>query len=150
MTDSLLEFMRTGRLGDITLGMSPIELQAHWGKPNDISVDGRIWQYGSSEGVNIQLPIIDNRVAGIWIYFWAGTDTDAIPSGILAGDWGVHALASVAEFTDFLDANGLEWSHYEPLTFDDQSCIALRSNVQCSWSHDPGPELEKIMITEAA
>ncbi len=86
MSDTLLEFLRSGALGMIRLGMSSEELRAQLGDPDDIAAREQIWLFGSQVSVNIQVPLVDDHVHGIWVYFLGREDVSKIPQLLDAGE----------------------------------------------------------------
>ncbi|HEY4262997.1 MAG TPA: hypothetical protein VGM98_22745 [Schlesneria sp.] len=148
--DSLIEFLRSGTLCNMRLGMSTAELRQQFGGPDDIAINGQIWLYGSQGSVNIQIQLADNAVHGIGIYFWGNTDLNAIPTGLVSGDWRIDGRTTIEEFIALMDAEALDWTILETLTFDEQTCIRLQSGVHCLWSHDLELHLQKILITASS
>lgn len=146
--DSLLDFLRGGILGPIQLGMPTTDLRKEFGDPDDVSIDERIWLYGSQGSVNIQIAFYNNQVSGVSIYFLGLSDVSRIPTALIASQWTITGRARVKEFTDRMDGEEIEWRILEELTFDEQLCVALRSGVLCLWSNVPESEkLQKIILT---
>jgi len=148
--DFLLEFMRTGMLGTIRLGMSSDELRDVLGAPDDVGCqrkDDSLWLYGS-QASGIQIPLANHRVTGIWVYFWGVHKIDSLPVILSAKNWQITGHTTIGEFTEIMNSQNINWKTYEPLTFDTQTCIVLQSDVSIVWSHDGVKGLEKIMLTK--
>jgi len=155
--DSLLEFLKSGTLATIRLGMSAGELIAALGNPDDVgcqraedSADDSIWLFGSQGSNNLQVPLLDKRVIGIWLYLWGVHDVRTLPSVFSAANWQINGRTGIDDFRRLLDAEDINWRTHAPLTFDTQTCIVLESNVQAIWAHDGHDGLEKIMLTEGS
>jgi hypothetical protein len=157
MVDSLLEFLRSGSLATIRLGMSVDELLAKLGTPDDVgypraknSADDSIWLYGSQGSNNLQVPLLDKRVTGIWLYMWGVHDVRSLPSLLSAANWQINGRTNIEKFTRVLDSERIGWKIHAPLTFATQTCILFKSNVHAIWAHDGHKGLEKIMLTEGS
>jgi len=96
---------------------------------------------------NVQLPFVADRIQGVWVYFWGSTNIDLTPTSLNAASWTINGQSTVDDLTRLLDANSVSWRVHDPLTFVDQTCILLQSNVHCLWSHDNVTELQKILLT---
>jgi hypothetical protein len=148
--DFLLEFLRTGMLGTIRLGMSSDELRDVLGEPNDVGYqrkDDLIWLFGSQTS-GIQIPLANNRVTGIWVNLRGVHKIDSIPVILSPTNWQITGHTTIEEFTEIMNAENIKWKTYKPLTFDTQTCIVLQSDVHVVWAHDGAEGLEKIMLTE--
>lgn len=147
MTDTLLDFLRTGEFDGLRAGQ-PLDVVRHVvGKPDDVTTSGDLWLYGDQSGVNIQLPVRDDRIAGIWLYFRGLTNTDALPRCFSAQTWTINGQTGLDEFTEQLTMSNIEWRIHGSLTFSDQTCVLTQSNVHCLWSNDGRTHLEKILFT---
>lgn len=146
--DSLLQFLRDGVLGAIRLGMSSEELRREIGEPTDVSTDGTVWLFGAQSSTNLQIPFADDRVYGIWLYFWGSANTSCIPKVLRPGEWSLNGRSSISEFINLMDAEKIGWKVHDELTFEDQTCVVLQSGVECLWTRSPETELQKIMLTE--
>jgi len=141
----------------IRLGMSADELLAALGKPDDVgcqratdAADVSIWLYGSQGANNLQVPLLEKRVIGIWLYLWGSTDVCTLPLVFSAKDWTIDGRTTIPEFKRLLDAEDIKWRTHAPLTFNTQTCILVESNVHAIWTHDEHETLEKIMLTEGS
>lgn len=149
--DSLLDFLRGGILGPIQLGMPTTDLLKLLGDPDDVSIDGRIWLYGSQGSVNIQISFDNNQINAVSVFFWGLSDVSRIPAVLTASKCTIAGCSRLKEFTDRMDREEIEWRILEELTFDEQLCIELRSGVLCLWSNVAESEkLQKIILTADA
>jgi hypothetical protein len=134
---SLLEFLRTGQLGPVRLGMDREALRAALGEPELTGGTSRkyprpsIWKYGSMEF------FFPPQGEGLWMIF-----TDDFP---LAGGAGLHLEPgwlrgglSLAEARAHLDAAGLPYTLGEP-AFDAVK-LTLGSGVVLHFSLEPESE----------
>lgn len=147
MSDSLLEFLRTGKLGPLWAGMSASELDRALGAPNAKATGGQLLLYGCEGIANVQVPLVDQQVTGIWVYFWGEADVSSIPAVLGAKDWKVNGRTTIAEYTRLMDAEGIAWRRLATLSFEDQTCIMHPSGVHSLWSHDPTVQLQKILLS---
>jgi len=99
---TLREFLETGRLGDIRLGMTRAEAQALLGPPEDISLTkDAVWKYGS-----LQLYFHENRLWLIALYFpW---DELRLPNAFEAVGYLPSRATTLQEFRKFLAESGSE------------------------------------------
>ena len=118
------------------------------GEPDDVSTPDDLWLFGDQGDVNLQLPFVDDRVHGIWLCFWGSTDTNSMPDCLNAPSWTISGQTDIGDFTAQLTACSTQWRIHELLTFDDQTCLLLESNVHCLWSHNGESALQKIMLTD--
>ncbi|MEM1370055.1 MAG: hypothetical protein AAGG02_19035 [Cyanobacteria bacterium P01_H01_bin.15] len=123
-------------------------VQSLIGEPEDVGESDDILLFGGQGDANLQLTFVDDRVHGIWIYFWGSTDTHSIPDCLDAPSWTINGQTSIDELTEKLSEASTQWRIHKPLTFDDQTCVLVESNVLCLWSHDGKCTLQKIMLID--
>lgn len=150
VTDTLLNFLLTGELGDLRTAMTRDAVRTVLGEPDEIATTADIWLFGDQGNTNLQLSFVDDRVHGIWLYFWGSTDTTSIPDCLNASSWTINGQTSIDQLTDQLTVCSAQWRMHEPLSFDGQTCILVESNVHCLWSYDNESTLEKIMLTDGS
>lgn len=150
MSDTLVEFLRTGTLGPLRIGMSVSELHSALGAPDARATRGQLLLFGDESVANVQIPLTNQRVVGIWLYFWGETDTTSIPTVLGAYDWKVNGRTTVEEYTRLMDAECIPWRRLASQSFEDQTCIVHPSGAHTLWSHDPINALHKILVSSDA
>lgn len=155
MRDSLLELFRTGILWPVHLGMSIDEILTELGQPNSISHQSAgashqpsIWLFGSPSANNLQLFIQDEQIKGFGLYLWGLLDTQSLPPIFSAENWQITGQTTVKEFTHLLNMENIKWVIHKPLTFDQQICVLVQSQVHVLWSLETHDGIEKIILWE--
>src|SRR5437588_3306016 len=107
---TLREFLSSGTLGAIKMGMRPQMVEQLWGPPDDRSVQRHpteILRYGSLELVFKTVPDTDDmRLVAVAIYF--GRPDQQLPAGAGFEDRSLTDTTTEAEFRDFAAAAALE------------------------------------------
>lgn len=155
MHDSLLEFLRTGILSSIHLGMTTNDVLAKLGQPNDVSYQNNakpskpsIWRFGSPRLNNLQLFIQDGQIKGVGLYLWGCRDIQSLPSALLAKNWQITGHTTFEEFTHLLNTKDIKWTIDESFTFEGQVCVLAQSNAHAFWTHGEHDGLQKIVLSD--
>ncbi len=142
---SLLEFLQTGTLSPLAIGMSRQDVESSLGKPDDVSTSRKplIWKYGP-----LQLTFDNARqyaLAGIELYT---SDLDEpLPAALcdLAADPIWSKDTSVQTIGSHLEPLGIELSPIEHSTYDDR--IGLRTGAGVGiYFRSRGALLDKILF----
>lgn len=104
------DFLQTGHLGEIQLGLRPDQVIAILGDPEDQSVKKRpvqILRYGAVQFSFVAIPDTeDSRMASVAIYF---DDTDRlIPPPLSPTDWLPTGNTTEQQFRQFLEQTGMQ------------------------------------------
>ena len=105
---SLLEFLKTGRLGALATGMSEADVRALLGEPEDISVQKvpRIWKYGSLELSFVPSPDGSGPIlVSIIVYFRDSTEHP--PAALAPTGWTPSSDTTFEEFRACLVNEGI-------------------------------------------
>lgn len=143
-----MEFLKTGRLGPLHLGMTRQQIIQANGEPDDVGRGRKrdpdkncILLYGETDKVNLQLALDDGVLSGIWMYFRGSDNTSTLPEWILRSSGLLKGSFLLNDFFAWADEFDVPWRlHYPlcPLCFEDQTTILLpNSNVHLIWGHDP-------------
>jgi hypothetical protein len=104
------DFLTSGTIGAVKLGMRPEMVEQFWGAPDDRSVQRRpteILRYGSIELVFKTVPDTDDsRLVAAAIYF--GRPSQPLPDAARFEDWLPTDGTSEDEFRTFVDSAGLQ------------------------------------------
>src|SRR5688500_17455578 len=104
------EFLSSGTIGVVKLGMLPETVERFWGTPDDRSVQRHpteILRYGPLELVFKTVPETDDaRLVAAAIYF--GRRNQQLPPGARFDDWSPTDATSEAEFRGFIGSAGLQ------------------------------------------
>jgi hypothetical protein len=128
--DPLIELLKYGSFGGLSLGMTPIEVVKKHGI-GDTSLSPR--------GVNQDTPYIIYDRNVLQLIFDCGRlwmiqidflgHVVSIPESVISGWTFSRKLLHYEGFIAFLDFNGITWSIYSGLTFDDQVAIQTESGA---------------------
>jgi hypothetical protein len=130
MTQNLREFLKSGTLGPVTMGLSPVEVQHRLGKPWDVggTPKQRIWKYGA-----IQLGFYwdkETRTAGLgFIGLYFCHDSLALPEVIQLEGWFPSRYTTKEDFIHYLEDQGICYSEDQRLTFETQLALATESGA---------------------
>lgn len=136
MIDVLLrEFLVHASLGPIKSGITPEEVAALCGLPEDVSVSRkpRIWKYGS-----LQIAFDDGPPGGR-LYFLGIYFRDApivLPGPIVRVGWWPSVDCTPSEFLAFSEDRSLHFREHPPLTFDDQVALVGDAGVVVVFASD--------------
>lgn len=115
MRDSLSEFLRTGILSPVRLGMPSDEVLAELGQPDDVTYQSAkapnkpsIWLFGSPSSSNLQLFFQDEQIKGIGLYLWGHLDIQSLPSVLSAENWQITGRTTFGEFTHLLNMESIK------------------------------------------
>jgi hypothetical protein len=107
---TLREFLSSGTIGSVKLGMLPQMVEQFWGPPDDRSVQRHpteILRYGSLELVFKTVPDTDDtRLISIAIYF--AKPKQQCPVGAKFEDFSLGSATTEAEFRKFIADAGLQ------------------------------------------
>lgn len=146
MADCVTEFLRTGVLGPLRLGMTREEIVQAIGEPKDEGLhkdpdpfNHCLLLYGDQGLANLQL-FLDGTLKGIWLYFKSSDDFSSFPDWVVESPIPLRGSMSYEEFTKWADENGLRWEiDSNPyFTNDEQTKIVLsESRVGLVFGHEP-------------
>jgi hypothetical protein len=122
LTDLLIEFARTGRIGPLHCGMSLTEAERLLGpgRPHPAirlkgpDIDGYPYSWGG-----LELVVTQRHVSGIWIRLWPGSTVD-LPPLVLPRAESHSATVLREELIAALDAAGCRHDINSALTFGEQ------------------------------
>jgi hypothetical protein len=117
----LQDFIDTGKLGPIYLGISKRELQSILG-PAEATTDKRkgleIWKYH-----DLQVALYQDAVYFIGVY--VTNDSIKSPPPLTFDDQALAQIMRLEGLKKFLLAEDLEFDIDDKLTFDDQTCLRI-------------------------
>lgn len=123
MKVNLREFLQTGTLGDLAIGLSTAEVRQILGNPEDTSIGKAnrpiIWKYGA-----LQLHFDHDHLNFVGLYFRNGEE--AWPDALCWEGWMPTAQTTLPELQDHLAGVGL------------QTCIDLDEQDQITLLVGPG------------
>jgi hypothetical protein len=132
---NLTEFLKTGRLETIAVGMSREEVKAVLGEPQDASVHKYplIWKYGGLQLIFDRAPD-DSRLflASITLYFHE--EAENIPEAFAPIDWVPTAGTTFQVFRAHLDEN--EIRVFGGVTSGPHKHLVLESGVRITFDDD--------------
>jgi hypothetical protein len=113
MMVDLLEFLRSGSLGALSVGSSENEIRAALGAPEMVSAQSNpiVWKYRS-----LELTLSHDSLVGIALYFWK--EPVDFPSSVALTGWKPDRTWSIGEFMKSLDLLGITWQTH-PLVDDE-------------------------------
>ena len=104
------EFLSSGKLADVQLGMRPEMVEQRWGSPDDRSVKrhpAETLRFGSLELTFKTVPQTDDtRLVAAAIYF--NRPSQQLPSALKFDDWTPTDATTEPEFRAFVTSAGLE------------------------------------------
>jgi hypothetical protein len=112
---SIDEFMRSGRLGPITGGMSQDEVRGLLGEPEDVSVqkNPEIWKYGALQLGFYRSPYVEKPVlTTINLYFH--DPTSSLPDRLGLTGWQPTSETTIEAFRDYIPG-------YDPQVYGEAS-----------------------------
>jgi hypothetical protein len=113
---SLVEFMASGTIGPVRLGLSQSEVTRFWGEAPDVSRGRpRIVRYGP-----VEVTFIDGLVGLLAIYTRHRTHP-----GPLALDWDVDESTTAEALRRRIDELGLRYERVPALCFDTQEALRI-------------------------
>lgn len=133
---SFVEFLKTGRLGPVSVGMARDDVRMALGEPRDVSVNRfpRIWKYGP-----LQLTFYKSTdesepfLASIVLHFYSDP-MEHLPEGLALTDWGERGPIDYSEFRDYLTVHGI--SVVGGVTAGPRKHLVLPSAVRVSFDED--------------
>jgi hypothetical protein len=139
MMQLLREFLESGTLGPIAIGLSPLEVQHILGEPWDVggTPKNRIWKYGS-----IQLGFYRDKATRtetlefIGLYFRYESLT--LPEAISPGGWFPSQRTTKEDFVRYLEEQGVGYSENRQLTFETQSALNTEIGAQVIFYNSAG------------
>lgn len=118
------QFLQSGNLGALHLGLTRNDVRRLLGEPPDYSEKSwknEIWKYGS-----LQVAFSEDSLSFIGLYFEDGELN--LPSTMVRnGEFNLKENR-VESFEQFLLANGIDFTVDDGLTFDDQKTLHLTSS----------------------
>ncbi len=153
-THCVVEFLSSGVLGPLHLGMNGQRVVDSIGEPIDVgyqttrrALGTSVLLYGTTDKVHLQLSLTDGILTGIWLYFWGSDDLAALPTWMEAATCPIRGTTTIREFHGLAESMGWAWRIHDPLTFEDQTTVIIdQSKVQLIWAHNP-ELLEKIILS---
>lgn len=143
--DCVTGFLKTGRFGQLSLGMPIQEIIQQVGEPSDVGYTRKkrphencVYLYGETDKVNLQLAISEGVLTGIWLYFRGSDDTSSLPDWTTPKTCPFKGSMSLNNFFHLADLLGLPWRIYDPHTMDDQTALIVPpAGVHLIWGHEP-------------
>lgn len=153
--DCVMNFLETGSLGPLHLGMIRQQIIDNIGEPDDFGYARKrdpqnncVLLYGTPDKVNLQLPISDGKLTGIWLYFRGSDDMSSLPQWMTPETCPLRGSIRLNDFFSFADRTKLPWRFYYPLTMEDQTTLILSlTKIHLIWGHDPD-EMNAAMLTK--
>lgn len=127
----LREFLTSGTLGPMTIGLSPVEVQRLLGDPWEVGGTSkqRIWKYGSIQlGFHRDKATRTEALSFIGVYFRDGNLT--LPEAISSQGWSPSLQTTKEDFIRFLKEQEIGYSEDRQLTFGTQSALTTESGAQ--------------------
>ncbi|WP_145311615.1 hypothetical protein [Gimesia fumaroli] len=150
----IIDFLRTGKLGPLKLGMSRTQVIEAIDIPDAEGYQRRkdpqnncVLLYGETDKVNLQLAIHQGKLTGIWLYFYGNDNLSSLPNWMTMKSWLLTGSSSINHFFSIADQTGLAWRLDQSLTDEDQTTLLLsRTNLKLIWDFDLN-SLYAIMLT---
>jgi hypothetical protein len=120
------EFLKSGNLGGLRLGLSRAQVRELLGAEKDYSQRSRkneIWRYDS-----LQVSFIEDSLCLIGLYFEQGDRVLRLPRTLVPAGKIVCEVSSIPEVEQHVLALGLHFAVVEDLTFDDQRVIHIEES----------------------
>lgn len=118
------EFLKTGKIGELRLGLSEGEVRRILGEPTDYSEGGRknqLWKYDS-----LQIAFANGSVCSLALYFSDGVVT--FPDKLLEEVRVPNEKTSVAGIEKLVSDIGLHFAVVQDLTFDVQRVMSIEES----------------------
>lgn len=118
------EFLKTGKIGELRLGLSEVEVRRILGEPPHYSEGGRKnqrWKYDS-----LQIGFANGSVCALALYFSDGVVT--FPDRLLEEVRIPIEKTSVAGIEKLVTDIGLHFAVVEDLTFDTQRVVSIEES----------------------
>jgi hypothetical protein len=122
----IVEFLRSGKLGGLDLGLSRSEVRQLLGEEKDHSKrswKNEIWKYD-----NLQVTFFEDRLELIGLYLDDGNRILTVPKTLVPDGRIVCEETSVPKVEKRLLNLGLHFAVIEDLTFDDQRVIRIEES----------------------
>ncbi len=130
----LREFLESGTLGPVTMGLSPVDVEHRLGKPWDVggTRKQRIWKYGAIQlGFYRDKPTRTEAVSFIGLYF--DHDSPALPEAIRLEGWFPSRYTTIEDFIHYLEEQGICYSEHQQLTFETQVVLVTKSGAHVTF-----------------
>lgn len=126
----LREFLASGTLGPVAIGLSPVEVQHILGDPWDVggTPKQRIWKYGSIQlGFQRDKATRTEALSFIGLYFRSGSLV--LPEPIQSEGWFPSRQTTKEDFIRYLKEQGIGYAEDRQLTFETQSALVTESGA---------------------
>jgi hypothetical protein len=140
MSSTYREFLKTGRLGELTIGSPKSQVLKILGEPEDRTnarQKPQIWKYG-----NLQIAFLKDSVVLIGIYF--SEYETSLPESLRIEEDIPSYKTHLNEFKQYLLREGISFEQNAELIADNQVCILLESGIQIFFTEDM---LVKILLS---
>jgi hypothetical protein len=121
------EFLKTGTIGELRLGLSQVEVRRILGEPKDYSAGSRknqIWKYDS-----LEIAFATDSVCYLALDFSDGVLT--LPEALVDEVRIANEKTSIADVEKLVEDIGLHSAVVEGLTFDDQRVMRIEESGVC-------------------
>lgn len=143
--DTITDFLKTGRLGPLQLGMTRSMIVDAVGEPDDVGYTRRrdpynncILLFGDTGKVNLQLFLNAGMLTGIWFYFRGSDDKSSLPHWTNSKTCPLRGSTTLNDFFSLADQANLPWSLYPQLIDEEQTAFILTdTQIKLIWEHDP-------------
>jgi len=124
MNTDVLEFLRSGSFGSLSVGSLENEIRSVLGAPDASSVQSNpaIWKYRS-----LELTLSQGILVGISIYF--SKEPVGLPSSIALTGWKPDRTWSIDEFKKSLDLFGVSWRTHPLVNDEDWKALQTQGGV---------------------
>ena len=126
----LQEFLESGTLGPVVIGLSPVEVQKRLGEPQDVggTPKHRIWKYGSMQlGFQRNKETRSEAVSFIGLYF--RDENLTLPEAVRPEGWFPSQRTMKRVFVRYLEEQGLAYTEDKDLSFETQSALTTSSGA---------------------
>lgn len=130
----LREFLESGKLGPIAIGLSPVEVQHILGDPWDVggTSKDRLWKYGAVQlGFHRDNATRTEALCFIGLYFRSGSLD--LPEAIAPEGWFPSRRTTKGDFIRYLEEQGIGHSVDRQLTIETQSALTTESGTQVTF-----------------
>jgi hypothetical protein len=131
MMQLLRDFLESGTLGPLAIGISPLEVQQLLGDPWDVggAAKNRIWKYGTIQlGFHRDKATRTETLDFIGLYFRYGSL--ALPEAISPEGWFPSQRTTKEDFIHYLKEQRIGYLEDKRLTFGTQLVLAMESGAQ--------------------